>query len=103
MNPQLVMEAAPWTITNKETGEVEREGFTLTYFDLESPHVGKRRGFEPLRITATKELVEATMTRVPGFYYLHFRQRANRETGKVELALSAARYAGHVEVPHGEP
>src|SRR5581483_8941350 len=79
MKPSLVMQAEPWTITNKETGVVERTGFTLTYFDLESPHIGRKVGFEPLRISGSDEVVKPHLAAIPGWFHLHFRQRANRE------------------------
>ncbi len=93
MKPSLVMQAEPWTITNKETGVVERTGFTLTYFDLESPHIGRKVGFEPLRISGSDEVVKPHLAAIPGWFHLHFRQRANRETGKAELQLTAMAYA----------
>lgn len=93
MKASLVMQAEPWTITNKETGVVERTGFTLTYFDLESPHIGRKVGFEPLRISGSDEVVKPHLTTIPGRFHLHFRQRANRETGKAELQLRAMEYA----------
>ena len=93
MKPSLIMQAEPWTITNKETGVVERTGYTLTYFDMESPHIGRKVGFEPLRISGSEDVVKPHLGSIPGRFHLHFRQRANRETGKAELQLTAMAYA----------
>jgi hypothetical protein len=94
MKPALVIEASPWTITNKETGAVERTGFTLTYIDGDSPHIGRKRGYEPLRISGSDDMVKPHIDGVPGFFHLQYRMRANRDTGKAELALAAMSYAG---------
>lgn len=97
MKPSLVMEASPWAITNKDTGVVERTGFTITYFDMESPHIGRKVGFEPLRISGSDDVVKPHISAIPGRFHLHFRQRANRETGKAELQLTAMVYAAPFE------
>lgn len=101
MTPALVMLAEPWAMKNKETGEIEREGATLTYFDLESPFTGNKRGYEPLRVSVSKEILEAEMGAVPAFYSLQFRQRANRETGKAELQCTGMRHIGPWSPPGG--
>jgi len=92
MTPSLVMQVEPYTITNKETGEIEREGATLTYFDLESPQIGKKRGYEPLRVSIGKEIVDGSLSSIPAYYNLTFRQRANRDTGKAEIQCTGMRY-----------
>jgi hypothetical protein len=99
MSSCLVMQASPWAIKNKETAVVEREGFTITYFDLESPQLGTRVGFEPLKVTAAQDVLQPFLGRIPAFFDASFRQRANRETGKAELQLSGLAFVAPLLMP----
>lgn len=101
MRPSLVLEASPWSLTDEKTGEV-RNGWSLFYVDFESPLVGRKRGFETLRISGPAELVGDALRAVPGFYHMAFRQRAGRNGGKVEIALASLRFVAPMEVP-GDP
>lgn len=102
MKPSLVLEAAPWEIADEKTGEVRR-GFSIFYVDFESPLVGRKRGYETLRISGPADVVEPALREVPGFYDLRFRQRAGRNGGKVELSLSAMRFVSEMLVPDETP
>jgi hypothetical protein len=97
----LCFQAEPWRILNKDTGELEREGYTLTYVDLDSPHQGRKRGYEPLRVSGTPDVVMPVLAHVPGFLDARFRQRANRDTGKVELQLSHLAFVAPLPLPDG--
>lgn len=101
MSTILCIQAEPWRILNKETGVLEREGYTITYCDLDSAHEGRKRGYEPLRVSASLDMVLPVVQEVPGFFEARFRQQANRDTGKVELRLSHLRPLAPLLLPDG--
>lgn len=97
MKPSLVLEASPWEIADEKTGEVRR-GVSLFYVDLESPLVGRKQGFETLRISGSDHVVKDQLRAIPGWYRFGYRQRAGK-TGRVELTLSAVEYVGPLDAP----
>lgn len=94
MKPSLVIEATPWQLTDERTGEIKR-GISVRYVDFESPLVGRRHGFEPLKVSAPED---TSFRELPGYYDLRFRQRANKD-GKVEVAITGARLVAPLVVP----
>lgn len=121
MSPSLIMQAEPWTIFKKEKDQdgnerfvekmdergnmqriVERMGYTLTYFDPESKHIGQKVGYEPLRISGAAEVVTPALGAIPGWFHMHYRMRANRDSGKAELQLTGLDYAGSFEFAEPE-
>lgn len=98
MKPSLVLEAAPWEIADEKTGELRR-GFSIFYVDFDSPLIGRKRGYETLRISGPDDVVGPALREVPGFYDLRFRQRAGRNGGRVELSLSSMAFVSDLLVP----
>jgi hypothetical protein len=98
MTPALVLQVRDWEIRDDKREQV-RKGVTIYYADLGSPLSGRSKGYEVLHVSGS-EAACASLAQVPGFYDLQFRQRAGRESGKVELSLSGLRYLGPLNVPH---
>jgi len=107
MSAALIMQAEPYRIYKRASADrgseyvlkdgeriLERSGWTVTYFDAESQHVGQKIGYEPLRISCNEDVLVHHLGAIPGYFNLHFRQRANRETGKAELQLTGLDFAG---------